>query len=115
MDRIDRRKREFDLTEGGLQYDAFGGKGLGPDERVSMGFLKIAKAIGADTVRKGMTSYYVEKARAASIAVGKSEDALTEKEAVNAGDVLVLGEDEYFRFEFDADDGYVNLVFFTPA
>ncbi len=115
MDRVDRRKCEYVLSDGAWKTVAVGEQGMVSDTKCMMGFMTVAKALGDNPVRKGMTSFYVEKARNARILTGRSEDALSETAELGAGNVLVLGEDEYFQFAFDAEDGYASLVFFTPA
>lgn len=55
---------------------------------------------------------YVVDAKGAYVRFGKTEQTMDTKEALQQGDIIRAREGEWHMFEFDSEDGFLDLIAF---
>ncbi len=114
MDRVNRKNCEVVIENGQAKRVAFGPTGLVNETEANMGWIRYAKVYGDMKPEKGACrSLLVEDAKDAVLYYGAAADALDQCEKVDVHDHYLIGPEDWFKFAFDADDGFVDVLYFT--
>ena len=113
MDRVNRKDCPERVMPGRVARSAFGRHGKVETDDALMGFVTFSPKYGEMEPHYHDTeAMYVENVRDAYVRFGPDRDHMQQRVKLEKGDVICAGDGEWHKFEFDSDDGFVDLVIF---
>ena len=112
MDRLDIGSCTKEKKGGGVWEIAYGKNGAIPTEEAFMSYVHYESGTGELPFinHQGLTMY-IRDAKHAAICCKETEQV--RKEEVLSGDIICVGPDDWYKFEFQSADGYVEALTFS--
>ena len=115
MDQVKQSDISKQILPGEQIYEVFGPDAYIPDHDAYMAYCKTTCVTDglSNHCHTGNSVLYILQAKDTVVRYGKSQDAIDQKQAVQAGTVLHIEKGEWYRFEFSSRNGSAEYIIFS--